>query len=360
MATESSTIQIARPGLSAALLALAGNPRRWPAAVLGGACASVILGAAAYGLHNIVRIIRRTRKVRVEGLFVYPIKGCRGHSLQRAELTPLGLKDDRLYMIVDAKGSFLTQREAPRMAMIHPDMPTEGGITLRAFADDPVSGVPPAPLFVKLVRSGDAPVKRVTIWEDTVPAVDQGDAAAEWLQTFLGKEGVRLVRKLWYARRPVDANFGAGETGFSDGFPALVTSQASVEDVNERTKGVEIGIDRFRTNVHVSGCRPFEEDEMRTLNFENGKAQFKLVKPCGRCSVPCVEPDTGVRTKGGEPSRTLRSFRSGADLQRNAMLHKAHFAKNENKEEVFFGQNALVSFTSGAVLEVGDFAQVNY
>merc|ERR1712216_788842 len=97
---------------------------------------------------------------------------------------------------------------------------------------------------------------------------------------------------------------------------------------------------------------------MRTLTLGDGAVRFTLVKPCGRCSMPSNNQNTGTRTRGGEPTRTLQSYRKGSDLRRDAQLHKAHFV--QNGDEVFFGQNALVEFrhSGRAALEVGNFAEV--
>ena len=63
----------------------------------------------------------RPKQVRIASLYVYPIKGCRGHALSKVRLTKWGLEDDRVYMIVNEKKEFVSQRELPRMALIHPD-----------------------------------------------------------------------------------------------------------------------------------------------------------------------------------------------------------------------------------------------
>ena len=56
----------------------------------------------------------------VTGLFVYPVKSCAGTALRVAELGARGIRHDREFMLVDAEGHFLTQRQLPRMALIRP------------------------------------------------------------------------------------------------------------------------------------------------------------------------------------------------------------------------------------------------
>lgn len=327
---------------------------------LGLGVGAAVLGAAWY-LRRSLRP-KRAEHVKIEALFVYPIKGCKGHRVASAQLTPWGLRDDRLYVIADAKDRFVTQRELPRMALLQPDMPTATGITLRAS----VTGADAAalePLFVPLITEGAtgtaAAPRLVEIWSDKVPGVDQGDQAARWIQRFLGKEGLRLLRVAASAHRAVDAKYGQGETAFSDGFPVLVTSEASLQAVARRLPQAEpLPIDRFRPNVHLSGCSPFEEDEMRLLVVDGGRAQLRLVKPCARCSVPAVDQEKGVKSASGEPTKTLRRFRAGLQLKAS-QLHRSFFESSKHDSEVFFGQNALVEINvPGATLAVGQVAQV--
>ncbi len=47
----------------------------------------------------------------LSSLHCYPIKSARGHELERVRVTPLGLADDRRFMVSDPTGRFLSQRE---------------------------------------------------------------------------------------------------------------------------------------------------------------------------------------------------------------------------------------------------------
>ncbi|MFS8609786.1 MAG: MOSC domain-containing protein, partial [Gammaproteobacteria bacterium] len=54
---------------------------------------------------------------RVTAINVYPIKSCGGIARQSAEVRARGLVSDRRYMLVDADGTFITQRRHPRLAL---------------------------------------------------------------------------------------------------------------------------------------------------------------------------------------------------------------------------------------------------
>src|SRR5688572_8073684 len=119
---------------------------------------------------------------RLVALYRYPIKSCRGTALTTAHVGARGIVGDREYMVIDASGRFLTQRELPAMALIVPRL-HEGGLE--------VSGPGMPPLHVR----GDADRARVNavIWNDACAAIDLGSQAAAWFTAFLGTD-CRLVQ----------------------------------------------------------------------------------------------------------------------------------------------------------------------
>merc|ERR1711879_1033747 len=108
---------------------------------------------------------------------------------------------------------------------------------------------------------------------------------------------------------------------FTDEFPYLVTSQASLDELNRRLK--------------KRGRDPVPMDRIREIAIFQGKGEEKkqvmnwwLTKPCVRCQVPTINQETGIMDKYHEPTMTLRTFRTGKDLG---------FEK-EKWEEVYFGK----------------------
>ena len=143
----------------------------------------------------------------IAGLFVYPVKGCRGIALSSARVTERGLQHDREWMVVDTAGRFVTQRTEPRLASIATAI-TASSLTLT---------VPGAePLHLPLDQSGVAAA--VTVWRDTVPGIDQGPAAAAWLSARLSG-AYRLVRFDPAARRFCNPEY-AGASGAQGADPA--------------------------------------------------------------------------------------------------------------------------------------------
>src|SRR5262245_1714700 len=65
----------------------------------------------------------------LSALHVYPVKGLKGIDLGEARCTERGLEFDRRWMVVDADGEFLSQREMPKMATVWTDF-ADGALTL--------------------------------------------------------------------------------------------------------------------------------------------------------------------------------------------------------------------------------------
>jgi hypothetical protein len=106
-------------------------------------------------------------------------------------------------------------------------------------------------------------------------------------------------------RRHTDGRYAKGITSLSDGFPYLVLSQASLDELNTRLEQ-PVPMDRFRPNLVVSGGVPYQEDGWTEMHV--GDVAFQLVKPCGRCLIVTTDQHTGTRSK--EPLRTMASYRS--------------------------------------------------
>jgi uncharacterized protein len=259
----------------------------------------------------------------VSALQVYPIKSCRGIQLDAARLTATGLADDRHWMLVRPGGRFVTQRELPRMALIATAL-SERAIALTA------PGMPP--LSVAREQSGDSAI--VTVWGFTGRGIDCGEEAAHWGTSFLGTP-LRLVRFDGSAPRECSAEWTGdlrAVTEFSDGFPILVISRASLADLNSRLPSA-LPMERFRPNLVLDDVAAYDEDRIHELRADG--IAIRIVKPCTRCAITTTEQSTGERD-GVEPLATLKSYRFDSQLR-----------------GVTFGQNAIITRGVGAMLRVG-------
>ncbi len=258
--------------------------------------------------------------ITVSGLFRYPIKSCAGHFLDSAVLDHRGIEHDRRWMVVDAAGAFRTQRERPRMALITPSL-ANGTMTLAA------PGMPDLELGI----TDPGPRVAVRVWKDRVEAIDHGEAAAEWVTRFLA-EPLRLVRFAEDGDRRVEPKHALrpeDQVGFADAYPLLVANEASLADLNSRL-GAPLPMRRFRPNIVVSGAEAYAEDRWGRVRIKG--VEIAVVKPCARCAITTVNPDTAE--KGKEPLRTLATYRRADD------------------GAVMFCQNAI--HLAPGVLRVGD------
>ena len=272
----------------------------------------------------------------VAQLFVYPVKSCAGVALDEAELVETGLDLDRAWMVVDAQGRFVTQRDLPRMTLIRPQIKVLE-VVLRA----------PGMLALHLgVNEVESPLQ-VRVWDDTVDAWDMGGVAAQWFSDFLGQPGLRLVRFDPEVRRLSSLKWTGGieaPNQFADGFPLLVTSSAALDALNQRLAAAghaPVGMERFRPNLVLAGTAAHDEDRVDELRIATagGEVRLKLVKPCARCPIPNVDPATGETSP--EVLDTLQAYR--ADPRLDGALT--------------FGMNAIVLAGTGQRLRIGDAVQ---
>jgi uncharacterized protein YcbX len=234
--------------------------------------------------------------ITVSSLIYYPIKACRGFEVESACVERMGLQHDRRMMVVTPEGEFLTQREYPRLALVTPTL-NNGSLELTAPAYDS--------LQLGIQTSG-SPVS-VNIWKSKgVKAIDQGEEGAQWFSDWLGAE-VRLVHFADGYVRGVNEAYAVNtddHTGFADGYPILLTSEEGLQDLNSRLEA-PVPMNRFRPNIVVKGCGPFEEDAWNRIKM--GDVELAVVKPCARCVVTTIDNETLERSK--EPLKTLGKYR---------------------------------------------------
>ncbi|WP_180970186.1 MOSC domain-containing protein [Deinococcus planocerae] len=231
-----------------------------------------------------------TPPLALSGLYIYPIKSARGVALDRSRLDLFGLDLDRRWMVVDAAGRQVTQRECPRMSLVGVEL-TPGGLRVTA------PGLPP----LAVPREPGGPPRLVHIFHQPVHARVVGGEAAEWWSAYLGTRAA-LVFFPEEAERRMNPRFGTARIGFADGNPLHLVHEASVADLSGRLRE-PVTPERFRPNLVVRGGAPYEEDGWRRIRV--GSLEFEVVEPCARCSVLNVSDGR----MGGEPLRTLAGYR---------------------------------------------------
>jgi uncharacterized protein YcbX len=217
-------------------------------------------------------------------------------ALERAEIDESGLRGDRLLFLIDENGDSLGQEELPRMVLIKPSIV---GANLVVVAPDRDS--------LELAVSDQGESRPTKHWNDAAPAIDQGDEAARWFSEFLGTP-CRLMANSEIHKRTAPEKyrhiFSAEQSRFTAVAPILLTSEASLVDLNGRI-AKPIRMNRFRQNLVVEGSAAFHEDWWARLQI--GDLELQKVASSERCSVTQLNQETAER--GIEPIRTLAKYR---------------------------------------------------
>ena len=282
-------------------------------------------------------------------LVIYPVKSCAGIAMTEVVLYDTGLDFDRAWMVVDADGVFVSQRDHPRMALVTPQF-RRGELVLRA----------PGMLALHVNVDGVEDAVHVEVWDDRMPAFDMGDIAAQWFTDFISltEAGLpaanapkfRLVRFDPAHNRLASKKWSGGIEApfqFADGFPILVTSSASVDALNDRlAAGGHAAVDarRFRPNIVLAGVEAHDEDRLQSVTIDTGGEAVTLLpcKPCTRCTIPNVDPATGAASTA--VNDTLQGYRANAQME----------------GAITFGMNAVIQGGVGATLRVGQRVRGNF
>jgi len=259
--------------------------------------------------------------ITLSRLFIHPVKSMRGLQLSHAQALESGLAFDRIFMITEPDGTFITARQFPEIVLFTPAL-TIDGLYLQAPDGSSAS-----------IRFADfaAESAATQVWGNHFTALIAPETINHWLSGFfprpvqlrwVGPEMTRRVKK--HPQTPL---------GFADGFPYLLVNDASLFDLQRRCPA-SVKLEQFRPNLVVSGASAWAEDGWSVVRI--GDITFDVPKPCSRCVFTTISPDRGRKHPSGEPLASLQKFRSAGD----------------DSGDVDFGLN-LIARNSG-VIRVGD------
>jgi uncharacterized protein YcbX len=230
----------------------------------------------------------------ITDLFVYPVKSCAGVRMKEVSIVPTGFAFDRNWMVVDADGNFVTQREHPALALVKPAL--NGGIILTAPDMEP--------LHVAANGSGE-PVA-ITLFGETCAAMSTAPEADAWFSKYLGGK-FRLVKCDPATLRKGGVQYPQRDdapTSFVDNYGVLVISQASHASLNQKLPQA-VPMNRFRPNIVVAGIDEHEEDYFTSAR--SGDVALRFVNPCYRCSLTSIDQQSA--TPGLDVLPTLSTYR---------------------------------------------------
>ncbi|MDO6711766.1 YcbX family protein [Aliiglaciecola sp. 2_MG-2023] len=243
---------------------------------------------------------------------IYPIKSCAGISLSSSKVEQMGLESDRRFVLTQTNGTFITARTDSTLCLVQTEV-TATGLRLNA------PGMPE--LIIKYAEFSEK-YQTVKVWEDDINGQYCDPIYDHWFSQFLGKP-CKLVFFGEQSKRRVKNS--DSEVSFADGYPFLVISQQSLNDLNSRL-ATPVTMSQFRPNLVIDNCAPFEEDNWKKIRI--GEVEFEIMKSCSRCIFTTVDPITGEKNPQLEPLSTLQKYRK------------------DKKGDVLFGQN-LIALNSG-------------
>lgn len=304
----------------------------------------VILGPESNQFRRLQQLWSRRRQQNtnnsseIVSLRVYPIKSCRGFTVNKSTLRSYGLDYDRQWMFVDAETQqFLTIRQIPEMTLINTGLSEDGrSLLLSITGVDGDIATMEKPISIPAVPEMDwleqhTTLSQVKVWDVVTDGYVYGNEVNEPFSRFLGRN-VALVYK-GPTPRVLQGNGDPQLLGrtqsvnFPDVHPILIASETSIAELNSRLhqKGADpITIECFRPNIVIKGNAPWAEDSWKTVRFngsngslpENGNSfvssspalDLDIVARCARCQVPNVNPETAEKHPK-QPWDTLVSYR---------------------------------------------------
>lgn len=257
----------------------------------------------------------------VSSLHIYPIKSTAGISLAHTIVEELGLSFDRRFVVSDPSGLFITGRTEPTLCLVQSTLVMQG-ITLSA---------PNMPTLILRYNEFDNQYQNVTVWGDDIAGQLCSTKANAWFSQYLQRPCQLLFfGKNSHRQKGLNTD-SSRKLAFADGYPLLLISQASLDDLNSRlidNKQQAVSMAQFRPNIVIEHCLPFAEDGWQHIRI--GNVEFMVSKPCERCIFTTVNPQLGEKNAEQQPLRTLKSFR-----------------QNQHGE-VLFGQN-LIALNNGQI-----------
>ena len=199
-----------------------------------------------------------------------PLKGTALQSLERTPLTEAGIPGNRRFHLTDARGRLYSGLAHGPLVQVRATV--DDGSLVCAFPDG-------ATVAGSTEDLEDAVVTE--FFGRLVPGHVVGGPFEAAFSAYVGAP-VRLVR--------TDRD-GDGP----DVFPLTVVSHASVADLARRgDHDGALSPLRFRINLELADCEPFEEDTWAGRRVRLGTAELRIGDQIPRCAVTTQDPATGL------------------------------------------------------------------
>ncbi|XP_070566217.1 mitochondrial amidoxime-reducing component 1-like [Ptychodera flava] len=288
------------------------NHKLW---IIGGlaACATATTGYLLY--RSLAKKKEFVEVGKLEQIFIYPVKSCRGLAVQHGDCTKRGMKfkvlKDRHWLIINGENTFVTGRQQPRMILITPSLSEDGRYLL---LDAPEMTTLKVPIDASEISEGDPKILDTRVWGQGIQGVYCGKEAEDWLSKYLQNPGYKLIyasadvtpRYVNQVKRAREIAKKDDAIAYQDEAPFALMSEKSVEDLNKKLDK-PVSVRNFRPNLVVSGCSAYSEDNWKFIKI--GSSVLRHMKCDDRCYLTTVDPETGIPSATKEPLATLKKYR---------------------------------------------------
>ncbi|XP_060552726.1 molybdenum cofactor sulfurase-like [Ruditapes philippinarum] len=221
-------------------------------------------------------------------------------------------------MVVTESGIAMSQKREGRLCHLKSSIDLNNN---RLLLDFPEMETMSVSLDTMSQHETEASLCSSKVCGDRVQSYDCGNEVGDWLSEALCRPGCRLIRQATGDNRVTKLKNDDAEDksrlSLANESQYLLICRDSVTALQQKIlKRREEGdtqdcfdidnlVDRFRGNLVVSGCDPFEEESWTSIKI--GKLHFKSQGTCTRCQMVCLDQQTGEKSK--EPLKTLAVWR---------------------------------------------------
>jgi uncharacterized protein len=226
----------------------------------------------------------------VAGLAVTPVKATRLHTVERIELGPEGVRENRRFYVIDDRDRMMNSKLLGTLQTVIAHY-SDADRTLRLTLPDgrEVDGE---------IRLGDALQTRF------FSQVAEGRLVE-------GPWSTALSECCGRALRLVEAMGDAGAVDRGGGGAVSLISRASLARLAEAGGSESVDSRRFRMLIEIDGVGAHAEDRWVGSAVRIGEATVEFAGHVGRCLITSRDPDTGVVDL--PTLDILRDYRTGVD-----------------------------------------------
>ncbi|KAG4076052.1 hypothetical protein HA402_011526 [Bradysia odoriphaga] len=282
---------------------------------------AVVVGTAAaaglayfYARKRAEPIPTKWKKVgKVSDLNFFPVKSCAPIKCNSLRCHNLGVECDELVdrgFIISRNNKQVTARVYPNMLLIQPKL--EGSQLTLSAPGRPNYNLDLDDLRKRLTKS------EIECWYSKVVGIDAGDHVGDWLSEFIvGQPGIfRLsfyphkysTKGIAKPDRKYKEYLDADAGSYHDKTSYMLINQGSIDQLNSELDHVVTPL-QFRPNLLIEGPGAYDEDSWKWVRIGDNVV-FRVLKPCTRCILTNINPETGKRHPEGEPLKTLVKTRT--------------------------------------------------